>query len=60
MKNILIVGMSSVLGGVETYIYNLIKYIDKDGLSFDFLVVGEKSVFEDYFEKKTRYYHSYI
>ncbi|MBR3834780.1 MAG: glycosyltransferase [Lachnospiraceae bacterium] len=47
MKNILIVGMSSVLGGVETYIYNLIKYIDKDGLSFDFLVVGEKSVFED-------------
>ncbi len=47
MKNVLIVGMSSVLGGVETYIYNLIKYIDKDDLSFDFLVVGEKSVFED-------------
>lgn len=47
MKNVLIIGMSSVLGGIETYIFNLIKYIDKDDLSFDFLVVGEKSVFED-------------
>lgn len=47
MKKILIMGMSSILGGVETYIYNLIKYIDKENLLIDFLVVGEKSVFED-------------
>lgn len=47
MKNILIVGMTSILGGIETYIYNLVKQMNRDDLSFDFLVVGEKSVFEE-------------
>lgn len=40
--------MSDTLGGVETYIYNLIKMIDKKKFTFDFLVIGQdnKSVFE--------------
>lgn len=48
MKRVLIIGMSDTLGGVETYIYNLIKYIRKDIFLFDFLVIGEESpsVFE--------------
>ena len=48
MKKILVIGMSSVLGGVETYIYNLVSKLYTE-FSFDFLVVGrkEKSVFED-------------
>lgn len=46
-KRILIIGLSPVLGGVETYLYNLIKYIDRDEYNFDFLIVGNhKSVFE--------------
>lgn len=48
MKKILVIGMSDTLGGVETYIYNLIKMIDKKKFTFDFLVIGQdnKSVFE--------------
>lgn len=47
MKNVLIVGMSPLIGGVEVYIYNLVKHMDKKDLSIDFLVVGSSSVFED-------------
>lgn len=48
MHKILVLGMSSTLGGVETYIYNLIRNLDKSEYIFDFLVIGtEKSVFQD-------------
>lgn len=48
MKKILIIGLSPILGGVETYLYNLVKKIDKDMYKFDFLIIGnEKSVFQD-------------
>lgn len=48
MKKILIIGLSPILGGVETYIYNLIRFFNKKEYYFDFLIVGnEKSVFED-------------
>lgn len=47
MKRILVIGMTSILGGVETYIYNVIRHIDKSKFTFDFLVIGEdKSVYE--------------
>ena len=48
MKRILVIGMSDTLGGVETYLYNLIKTINKQQYKFDFLVIGQdnKSVFE--------------
>lgn len=47
MKKILVVGMTPILGGVETYIYNLINSMDRSEYDIDFLVPGsEKSVFE--------------
>lgn len=47
MKKILIIGMTNILGGVETYIYNVLRYIDKSKFTFDFLVIGDrKSVYE--------------
>lgn len=48
MKRILIIGMTPVLGGVETYIYNLVKNLDKKKYYIDFLIIGyEKPVFEN-------------
>lgn len=48
MKKILVIGMSSTLGGVETYLYNLVKNLDREMYNFDFLVIGkEKSIFEE-------------
>lgn len=48
MKKVLILGMSATLGGVETYLYNLAKNINRDKYTFDYLIIGnEKSVFED-------------
>lgn len=38
MKKILIFGYSSMVGGVETYISNLLKYIDKNKFTIDMLV----------------------
>lgn len=52
MKKILIIGMSCTLGGVETYIYNLIKNIEHTKYYIDFLIIGrdETSVFENEIE----------
>lgn len=48
MKKVLIFGMSGTLGGVETYLYNLIKNIDHKKYKFDYLIIGkERSVFEE-------------
>ena len=48
MKKILVIGLSHILGGVETYIYNVTRFIDKNKYYFDYLIIGEeKSVFEN-------------
>lgn len=48
MKNILIIGLSPIIGGVETYIYNLVKGLNKEKYTFDFLIIdANTSVFED-------------
>ena len=36
---VLVIGLSPTLGGVETYIYNLIKYMDKEKYKFDFMII---------------------
>ena len=41
MKKILIFGYSSMVGGVETYISNLLKHIDKNKFTIDLLVQEE-------------------
>lgn len=47
-KKILVIGMTSLIGGVETYIFNVVKYINKNKYDFDFLLIGQdkRSVFE--------------
>lgn len=45
MKKILIIGMTRGVGGVETYICNLLKYIDKEKFQIDLLI------FHDFNEK---------
>lgn len=40
MKKILIIGMTNILGGVETFIYNTIRLSDKNKYTFDFLIKG--------------------
>ena len=47
-KKILVIGMTNLIGGVETYIYNVVRYINREKFDFDFLVIGqgEKAVFE--------------
>lgn len=37
-KKILIFGLTSLIGGVETYIINLVRHIDKEKFDIDFLV----------------------
>lgn len=52
MKRILVIGLSPILGGVETYIYNLVRFSDLKKYYYDFLIVGDKkSVFEDEINK---------
>ena len=41
MKKVLILGMTSIVGGVETFIMNLYRYIDKTRFQVDFLVLGK-------------------
>lgn len=49
---VLLVGMSNNIGGIETYLYNLIKYSNKDEIQFDLLCVGDdKIAFEDDIKK---------
>ena len=61
---ILVFGLTSVVGGVESYIRNLIYNIDKSKYYFDFMIVGEKekACFEDEFnelfnDEKEHFYH---
>lgn len=41
---VLIIGMSSNLGGIETYLYNLYKNADKEKFQFDFTNVTEDDI----------------
>ena len=48
MIKILHYGITNKLGGIETYLYNLVKGIDKNSFKMDFLVIGkEKPCFYD-------------
>ena len=53
MKRILVFGLTKTVGGVESYIRNLIYNIDLTEYFFDFLIVGEeeKACFEDEFNE---------
>lgn len=50
---ILIFGLTKVVGGIESYIRNLIYNIDREKYYFDFMIVGEeeKACFEDEFNE---------
>lgn len=47
MKRILVIGLSSNLGGAECFIMNYFRNIDKTKISMDFLIYEEHCVFED-------------
>lgn len=44
---ILLIGMSSNIGGIETYIYNLVKCSDKNTFQFDFLSIEQDKLFAE-------------
>ncbi len=47
-KKVLIIGMSSIVGGVETYLMNLFENIDKNKFQIDFLVQkGFNGIFKE-------------
>lgn len=49
MINVLIIGMADVCGGIETFIIQNYRNIDKRKINFDFLTYYPKCVFEDEF-----------
>lgn len=64
MKRILVFGLTKTVGGVESYIRNVVYNIDRTKYYFDFLIVGEeeKACFEDEFNElfndgKNHFYH---
>lgn len=64
MKRILVFGLTKTVGGVESYIRNVINNVDRTKFYFDFLIVGEKekACFEDEFNELfddgiTHFYH---
>lgn len=51
-KKILIIGMTNVMGGAETFIYNSTIHSDKDKYQYEFLIHGEEAcVFQDEINK---------
>lgn len=44
MIKVLLIGLSRNLGGIETYIYNLIKYSNKEKFSFDILCAEKEKI----------------
>lgn len=46
MIKILAYGMTSNLGGIEVYLVNLLKNVDKNKIKIDYIIIGEKSPFE--------------
>lgn len=55
MKNILVVGMSSILGGVEKEVLSIIKYAPKE-YKFDFLCFGKAFSYEKDYPNISFYY----
>lgn len=52
MIRVLQIGMDSSLGGIEVFVYNVFKHIDKKKIRFDFVKSsGKKICFEEEFEK---------
>lgn len=47
MNRVLVVGMSSNLGGVESLIYNYVREMQGDGLQFDILLYEENCVYQE-------------
>ncbi len=47
MTRILIIGMHNKIGGVETFLMNYYRNIDKDKIQFDFINMYDKICFED-------------
>lgn len=47
MFRILSYGMTDNYGGIEVYLVNLLKNIDKDKFKIDYIVIGNKSPFEE-------------
>lgn len=46
MIKILVYGMTSNYGGIEVYLVNLLKSIDKTKIQIDYIIIGENSPFE--------------
>lgn len=49
MKNVLIFGISDNPGGIETYVLNMLKVVDKTKIHFDILSVFDNVVYENEF-----------
>ena len=47
MTRILIVGMHDKIGGVETFLMNYYRNINKEKIQFDFINMYERLCFED-------------
>lgn len=47
MKKVLIVGLSEIVGGTETFLMNYYRKINREHIQFDFLTNKEHIVFED-------------
>lgn len=61
VKKILIIGMTNIMGGVETFIYNTVMNSDKKKFKYDFLVHGYKECIyqkeiEDFYDGKVSFY----
>ena len=47
MKKVLIVGLSEIVGGTETFLMNYYRKINREHIQFDFLTNKEHIAFED-------------
>lgn len=47
MKKILVYGMTNKLGGIESYVMNMFRNIDKNSIQFDFVTDFDTMVFDD-------------
>ena len=51
MKRVLVFGLSSVLGGIESYFHNYFKYVDHEKYTFDFVAVDGDVAYSDEYAK---------
>ena len=61
MINVLVMGLNDIVGGIEMYIYNLIRYSNRDEIHFDFLCQGRdhaafQQQIEEYYEGNVNFY----